>query len=269
MHTWICQTCCAEFPAAGTPPGQCPICSDERQYVLPSGQTWLSPGELASSHRTEIRALEPGLFGIGVTPRIGIGQRALLIAHPDGGVLWDGVPLLDDAALEFIAAQGGVRAMVMSHPHLYGTMVTNAEKLGGVPIFLPETDRDWTMHPSARITYFSGDRLDLGHGIIQYVAGGHFAGSSVLHWPQGADGKGAILTGDTITVTPDQRWASFMWSYPNQVPLNPLAIARILDTVAPLAFDRLYAAWWDSVIDHDAPARVRASAARYIAHLSP
>lgn len=264
MHTWICQTCCAEFPHSKTPPEICPICADERQYVKPEGQKWTFEAEIAESRKTELRELEPGLLGIGVTPQIGIGQRALLIEHPEGGVLWDGVPLLDDAAIAEINRRGGVRAMVMSHPHLYGAMVTNAEKLGGVPIHLPASDRDWTMRPSELIQYFEGNRCDLGNGIVQYVAGGHFEGASLLHWPQGANGRGVIFTGDTIMVTPDTRWASFMWSYPNLVPMNPHAIRKIVATTESLAFDRMYSAWWPGVMDGDAKGRLAASEARYL-----
>ena len=267
MTPYICATCCAEFPPSDQPPASCPICSDERQYVKPEGQKWTSGAEIAQNHKTELRQLEPGLLGIGVTPALGIGQRALLIEHPEGGILWEGVPLLDDAAVAEIQRRGGVRAMVMSHPHLYGAMVTNAEKLGGVPIHLPAGDRDWTMRPSELIRYFDAERLDLGGGIVQYVTGGHFEGSSILHWPQGAGGKGAIFTGDTINITPDTRWASFMWSYPNLVPLDPHAVRRIVGTTEPLAFERIYAAWWHSVLDGDAKARLAASEARYVRHM--
>src|SRR6266849_11193792 len=45
--------------------------------------------------------------------------------------------------------------------------------------------------------------------------GGHFEGGTVLHWPGGANGKGALLTGDLITVVQDRRYVSFMRSYPN------------------------------------------------------
>ena len=45
--------------------------------------------------------------------------------------------------------------------------------------------------------------------------GGHFPGSTVLHWAKGADGKGVLLTGDTIMVVSDRRYVTFMYSYPN------------------------------------------------------
>lgn len=265
MHNWTCSACAAEYPASDTPPARCPICDDPRQYVPLEGQRWTHEAELiAHGHRTEIRQIEPGLFGIGVTPKVGIGQRALLVAHPEGGVLFDGVPLIDDAALAEIARLGGVRAIVASHPHLYGAIVTNSKKLGNVPIHLPVADRDWLMNPDPLVNFFAGDRFDLGDGIALHVTGGHFDGSSFLHWPQGAGGKGALLTGDTMIVTPGRDWVSFIWSAPNRVPLGPKAIDRIVRTADALAYDRIHDGWWGSMIASDARSRVRASAERIV-----
>ena len=224
---------------------------------------WTSEAELvAKGHKTEIREEESGLFGIGVTPAAGIGQRALLVTHPEGGVLFDGVPLLDDDALVEIARLGGVRAIVASHPHLYGALVTNARKLGNVPVYLPVADRAWLMNPDPLVSYFSGDTLDLGHGLTLHVTGGHFDGSSFLHWPEGAGGKGAILCGDTMLVSPGQDWVSFLWSAPNRVQLGPRAIRRIVSTAEALAYDRIYAGWWDAIVPANAKARVDASEKR-------
>ncbi|HEX4298215.1 MAG TPA: MBL fold metallo-hydrolase, partial [Devosia sp.] len=89
--------------------------------------------------------------------------------------------------------------------------------------------------------------------------------STVLHWAAGAGGKGALLTGDSIMVVPDTRWVSFMYSFPNLVPLNARGVEAIVRAVKPYAFDRIYAGWWDRVLDHDAKAAVQRSAERYIA----
>ena len=98
--------------------------------------------------------------------------------------------------------------------------------------------------------------------------GGHFAGSSVLHWAGGAGGQGVLMTGDTITVVPDTRWMSFMYSYPNLIPLPARKVREIAAKVAPYPFERVYSAWWDRVCDKDAKARLAASVERYIAALS-
>lgn len=263
-HPWICVTCAAEFAPSAEPPKSCPICEDPRQYVGAKGQLWTHETELAKTHKTVLRQEESGLLGIGVEPGVAISQRALLITHPDGGVWFEGVPLLDDDAVAEIQRRGGVRAMVASHPHLYGTMVTNSIKLGNVPIYLPEADRQWLMYPHENVRFFEGDFLDLGHGVTLHVTGGHFDGSAVAHWPEGAEGKGALLTGDTILISQDPDWVSFMWSTPNRVNLGPKAIKRIVEMTERLSYDRIHDSWWGSRVDHDAKAKVLASAQRIL-----
>jgi hypothetical protein len=56
-----------------------------------------------------------------------------------------------------------------------------------------------------------------------------------------------------------------MYSFPNLVPLNARAVERIVKSVRAYPFDRIYAGWWDRVLDHDAKAAVQRSAERYIA----
>jgi len=73
-----------------------------------------------------------------------------------------------------------------------------------------------------------------------------------------------LMTGDTIMVVPDTRWVSFMYSYPNLIPLPAREVNRIVGAVDDLSYDRIYSAWWDRVMITDAKARVHASAERYL-----
>jgi hypothetical protein len=97
--------------------------------------------------------------------------------------------------------------------------------------------------------------------------GGHFAGSAVLHWADGADGRGVLLTGDTIMVVEDRNWVSFMWSYPNLLPLDPTAVGRIAHGVQRFRFVRLYGGWWGHVVTDSGADVVRRSADRYVGRL--
>jgi glyoxylase-like metal-dependent hydrolase (beta-lactamase superfamily II) len=268
MPSFICTTCGAGYAPSPTPPAACAICGDERQYVNAAGQGWTTLAELQGTHSNDIRELEPGLHGIGATPQIAIGQRALFIQQPGGGVLWDCTPLVTDEAVARINALGGLRAIATSHPHFYATMVEWSEAFGGVPIHLHTSNRQYVMHPSERISYWEGETLDLGQGITLIRCGGHFEGSTALHWADGAGGKGALLSADTIMVVPDTRWVSFMYSYPNLIPLPAREVRRIAATVAPFAFERIYSGWWDRVCRQDAKARVAASLERYVAAIS-
>jgi glyoxylase-like metal-dependent hydrolase (beta-lactamase superfamily II) len=144
-------------------------------------------------------------------------------------------------------------------------MVDWSRALGGVPVYLHEDHRDYVMRPDPAIRYWSGETQEIASGITLVRTGGHFTGSSVLHWAEGAEGRGVLLTGDSIMVVPDTSWVSFMYSYPNLIPMNARMVERIVKAVKPFAYDRIYAGWWDRVLDHDAKAAVQRSAERYIA----
>ena len=73
-----------------------------------------------------------------------------------------------------------------------------------------------------------------------------------------------MLTGDIIQVVQDRRFVSFMWSYPNYIPLPASAVNRIVQSVRPLAFERIYGAWWDAIVENGGKAAVEKSAARYL-----
>jgi len=63
----------------------------------------------------------------------------------------------------------------------------------------------------------------------------------------------------------DRRSVSFMYSFPNYIPLNAAAVRHVADVVAPLAFDRIYGAWWGRNIASDAKELFGASVERYLA----
>jgi hypothetical protein len=265
VPAWICATCAVQYPDTAEPPPRCPICQDERQYVGWDGQRWTTAAELARDHATDVREEEPGLLGIGVAPAVGIGQRALLVRTPHGNVLWDAIPLLDDAAREAIAAAGGIHTICISHPHFYAAHVDYADAFDA-RVLLPRADEQWIQRRSDRLELFD-DRVDVLPGVTLARIGGHFDGAAVLHWDAGSKGRGALLTGDTITVVQDREWVSFMWSYPNLIPLDPDTVQTIVDRVAPFRFDRIYGGWWGRVVLTDGPGAVRRSAERYIARI--
>lgn len=263
MHHFICTTCGTQYADCRTAPSGCVICEEERQYVKPSGQHWTTLDRLRKTHRNAICFQEPNLIGIGVEPQFGIGQRALLIRSPHGNVLWDCVSLLDKALIEMIQALGGIAAIAVSHPHYYTTMV-EWNRAFDAPIHLHSDDRKWIMRPDDSIVYWQGDTHELAPGLTLVYCGGHFAGGAVLHWAGGCEGRGALLSGDIIQVVADRQHVSFMYSYPNFIPLGAAAVRRIVQAVAPFAYDRIYGAFWDLVIEQDGPNVVRRSAERHL-----
>ncbi|EMI18102.1 metallo-beta-lactamase family protein [Rhodopirellula maiorica SM1] len=266
MPHFICVTCGTQYSESDSAPERCPICEDERQYVGWEGQRWTTLAELQQTHQSLVSMEEAGLFAIGMQPSFAINQRAFLVTHPNGNVLWDCIPLCEDAMIELIQGIGGISAIAISHPHYYSTMVHWSHVLG-CPIYLHAADRNWVMRPDPAIQFWDGETKQLAGGLTLIRCGGHFDGGTVLHIPSAADGKGAMLTGDILQVVQDRRWVSFMYSYPNLIPLPISKVQRIVEAIEPFEFDRIYGAFADKTVATDAKAAVQRSAARYIQSL--
>ena len=256
---WVCQTCGVEHADAE---GICAICADERQWVPASGQHWTTLSELAKAGRhVKVAELEPDLFGITVDPTVGIGQQTHLVRTAQGNLLWDPVGYVDGAAVDRIRELGEVLAIAASHPHMFGLQVEWSRALGGVPVLVSVGDREWVRRPDPAIKTWSG-RFDVAPGLTLHQLGGHYPGSSVVHWTAGANGHGVLLISDTIHVNPDRATVTFLRSYPNRIPLSPTVVERIAAAVGELPFDRAYDNF-GRTIDADAGAAVQRSAERY------
>jgi hypothetical protein len=223
---------------------------------------------LRKGHSNKIRRLAAGLTTIETTPAFGIGQRAILAQTPGGNVLWDCIALVDDATVDLVKGFGGVVAIAISHPHYYTTMVEWSRALGGVPIYLHAGDREWVMRPDSAVQFWDGDTKGIGPGVTLVRLGGHFEGGTVLHWANWGEGRGVVLSGDVLQVVPSGH-VSFMWSYPNLIPLSPAKVRRIAEILEPFAFDAVYGAFSGrGQIDINGKQVVAASVARYIARIS-
>lgn len=263
MKNYICITCGTQFAETPEKPESCPICEDERQYVNHDGQQWTTLEELQVDHHNRLEQQEPKLYGIGTEPKFAIGQRSLLLQLESGNVLWDCISFIDEQTIRQVNRLGGITAIAISHPHYYGSAVEWA-KAFDVNVYLHEADRQWVMRPDPRIKFWSGNSLKLQENITLIKAGGHFDGGTVCHWASGCNGLGTLLTGDVIQVVADKRWVSFMYSYPNLIPLSPRKVKYIIRALEPYTFEGLYGAWWHGVIPSNAQKSVYSSAERYI-----
>ncbi|MCC8958188.1 MBL fold metallo-hydrolase [Bradyrhizobium sp. Pear77] len=267
MPLWTCEQCGAQFPETAAPPPSCPICEDERQYVNWKGQVWLTREELAQRHRL-VWHDDLGLVGLALEPSFAIGQRAMLVPDRGGCVMWDCVPLATAEAIAHVRSLGGLKAIAISHPHYYGAVADWSAAFDDAPVYLHGDDAQWVTRPYRSIVPWQGDSHRISDDILLVRGGGHFAGATMLHWRKGADGRGALLTGDIAMVAMDRRSLSFMYSYPNYIPLNAAAVRRIAQAVEPLAFERVYGAWWGKNIAADAKAAFGRSVQRYIAAIA-
>jgi glyoxylase-like metal-dependent hydrolase (beta-lactamase superfamily II) len=268
MPNFICSTCGVQYAESVLPPSRCPICEDERQYVGWQGQKWTTLKELQATHRNRLDVEGPELISLVTEPEFAIGQRALHVRTSGGNVLWDCLSLADDRSIAAIQALGGVSAIAVSHPHYYSSIVEWSRALGDVPVYLHAADGEWVMRPHPAIVFWQGDTHELAPGLTLLRLGGHFPGATVLHWAGGAGGKGALLSGDVLQVGEDRKTVSFMYSYPNYIPLSSRAVHRIVAALEPYEFDQIYGAWFGRNILKDAKAAFRYSADRYLAAIS-
>lgn len=267
MADWLCAACAVETTptetAAGEgPPASCPICEDERQYVPPSGQAWTTLQRLQhAGERVVIAELEADLFGLSCEPKVGIGQRALLLRTPEGNLLWDPTGYVDEAAATAVQDLGGVAVIATSHPHMFGAQTSWSRMLGDPPVLVNAADRHWVQREAPCLRVWSGEEEVLP-GVTLRTVGGHFPGSSVVHWD-----RGVVLSGDTVFPGPSQRWVTFQRSFPNDIPLSAAVVRRVADTVCERPFERMYGNL-GNVVPAGAREAVLRSAERYIGWVS-
>jgi hypothetical protein len=75
------------------------------------------------------------------------------------------------------------------------------------------------MRPDKAIIFWEGETKKLCDGLSLIRCGRHFEGGIVLHWPGGANGRGALLTGDIIQVVPDLKPRLFHVLVPKLYPV--------------------------------------------------
>jgi glyoxylase-like metal-dependent hydrolase (beta-lactamase superfamily II) len=260
MQHYLCTTCGVQYDLSAAAPAHCPICEDDRQYVHPNGQSWTTLPQVASQCKNIIEKVGPDIYAIYTTPSFAIGQRAHLVLSPGGNILWDCITNLDASTIDIIERMGGIKAIALSHPHYFSTMVEWSHAFGQVPVYVHQLDADWLGRKDAVIKLWESDELPLWDGMKLVLCGGHFPGANVLYVPRD---KGTLLVGDVIQVSPDLKSVSFMYSYPNNIPLGKNDIVCIRDAVAPLTYDTMYGAF-GRYLRQDARAIMDFSVKRYL-----
>ena len=233
----VCSTCGTYFPSASTRKF-CAICDEERQYIPETGQSWTKPADLHASHNITINQLKKNLYELEISPVFAIGQRAFLVLSENGNILWDCIPLLDKATINFIKSKGGLKAIAFSHPHYYSNMNDWAEVFD-CPIYIHENDEPYIIQKGPHLKLWQGEKFSLWDGIKILLIGGHFEGSSILHVPF-LSNEGSILCGDTLFLSPNKKHFSVMRSYPNKIPLPLSEIRRIKELMVSIPFDNLW-----------------------------
>jgi glyoxylase-like metal-dependent hydrolase (beta-lactamase superfamily II) len=217
-------------------------------------------------YRNQIRVEERNLISIITKPEFAIGQQAYFVKTQEGNLLWDCIPFIDEETIRTIRSHGGISAIAVSHPHFYSTMNEWSAAFDNAPVYIHSADREWVVSPSDSIRFWSEESMPLLNSLTLIHLGGHFSGSTVALWTGTADGKGVILSGDTIAVGVDRRTVSFMYSFPNLVPLSRHVVERIAGTIQSYSYDRIYGGFGRKITSN-AKEAVDASVRRYVEHL--
>ena len=203
MPAWICRTCGVQYPDTAAPAGGLPDlpgrAAVRRAGGASSGRPWTS----CKRPREQLREEEPDLLGDGSTRRRHRPAGAAG-AHAGGNVLWDCVPCSttprrDDPPSSAASPRSACRTRT-------STGSTSIADAFDAPCTSP---RGPAVGPAA-ITA-GGALRRRGRpvpGLTIARIGGHFDGAAVLHWPAGSEGRGALLTGDTMTVVQDRAWVT-------------------------------------------------------------
>jgi glyoxylase-like metal-dependent hydrolase (beta-lactamase superfamily II) len=258
----FCSTCGTQFVDDTYTSGNCPVCSDDRQYLPAKGQSWTKKEDLQNNYSNLITKISDNFYEIKTLPKFAIGQRAFLILSPNGNILWDCIPLLNDSTIEFIKSKGGLKAIAISHPHYYSSINDWADAFD-CPIYIHQNDEVFIYTKGPNITLWNGAEKTLWDNIKIKNIGGHFPGSSILILPSLSSG-GTILCGDTFYISPSKRHVSVMYSYPNFIPVALSEIKRINGIMADVPFDTLIGAFDNQKISPNAKDILNASFAKYL-----
>jgi hypothetical protein len=192
---------------------------DPRQYVPAHGQTWTSLSKDQSTQKNLFKTDEhdsrihyittkplsdaelPASLASSTTTRkqLGIGERAILLQTPHGNVLWDLVAFIDPATISFIKEKGGLKAIVISHPHFYTTHLEWA-RIFECPVYVSSDDAEWLNREDKEGVrkWIKGVQYieEVGGEVRAIQCGGHFDGSLVLLWEK------KLFIADTIMSVP-------------------------------------------------------------------
>ena len=157
------------------------------------------------------------------------------------------MPLINDKMIDDINARGGLKAIAISHPHFYANIADWSQAFSNIPIYIHANNRQWVQEPTDNITFWQGDVLQLEDELTLIKCGGHYAGSTLLHWADTADGKALVLGSDTIAPCSTSH-ATFMHNFKLSIPLPARQVAHIGKTIAPFQYDRLYGSFKTNIM---------------------
>ena len=154
-----------------------------------------------------------------------------------------------------MTALGGIKLIVISHPHFYTTWA-DWSRTFHCPVYMSSVDSVWANHTSAppqgsTLKLIDQTYTEILPGITAAICGGHFPGSMVLHSAH----HNSLFVADAILAVPSSHNPdpakpgvssfSFLWSIPNAIPLGPKDIVKIWRTLKRFEFSKTYGVFAD------------------------
>ncbi|TQV90726.1 hypothetical protein V2A60_006934 [Cordyceps javanica] len=210
---------------------------------------------MQSGYKNEIKqdSVDGRIWSIFSSPQFAIGQRAVFIETEAGNVLWDCISLLDPDTIDFIKSRGGLKAIAISHPHFYSTHLDWAHEFD-CPVYLAVEDKEWINRDDERghRRFVSGLSLEILPAVNIVKLGGHFPGSSALHWNEN------LFVGDSIGISQsglvrahhnkNHQVFFFHYAFPNFIPLGPTAMLEMWERLERWEFTSLFSLFYRTTV---------------------
>ena len=238
LPAFLCDNC-GYWQRHFAPPPACPMCLDSRHVVPQDGWRFWSRAEAQARFPCHWAELEPGVWRFWNEPVGGIGPSATLIQTPAGNMGFEGCPVFSEAALDHIAALGGMAVLSASHPHAYGALWQLQDRF----------DPELALHPgdlawsgALRVSWPWDDQLEPLPGLELHLTAGHFDGHAVLFDRP----RGILFCGDALKfemAAEDPRRAltiSAHKAFVRGIPLTPRELRRYRDVFAVLPFTQTW-----------------------------
>ncbi len=238
LPAYVCDNCGFWQRHFEAPPA-CPMCLDARHVVPQTGWRFHTAEEAERAFPCRWAEVEPGVWRFWNDPVHGIGPSGYVVTTPAGNMGFEGCTVYSAAALEQIAALGGLSVLSASHPHSYGALWQLQDRFDP-ELALAAGDFAWS--PALTISWPFDDRLDPLPGLQLHRTAGHFAGHAVLY----DSARKILFCGDALKFEldpEDGRLAltiSAHKAFVRGVPLTPAELRRYRDVFAPLDFTQTW-----------------------------
>ena len=238
LPAFLCDNC-GYWQRHFEPPSACPMCLDSRHVVPQHGWRFWSLAEAQERFPCHWVEIEPGVWRFWNEPVNGIGPSAYVIQTAGGNMGFEGCPVFSVAALDHIAALGGMAVLSASHPHAYGALWQLQDRF----------DPELALHPgdlawsgALKVSWPWDTFLEPLPGLELHLTAGHFDGHTVLFDRP----RRMLFCGDALKfeMAPDDAREALTISahkaFVRGIPLTPNELRRYRDVFAALPFDQTW-----------------------------